>query len=89
MSRIRHTQRNSIIKGQDQWFTPYPLRPSLPTEATNRTPSAVPRGTKATDSRITPRVRVMGLKPYGRDLRLDLRKPGGGAATPSKQSADV
>lgn len=24
----------------------------------------------------------MRLKPYGRDLRLDLRKCGGGAATP-------
>ena len=45
-------------------------------------PRRCPRGTKTTDSRITPRVRVMGLKPYGRDIRLDSRKPGGIAATP-------
>ena len=42
----------------------------------------VESGYKTTDSRFSPRVRVMVLKPYGRDRRLYLRKPGDYAAMP-------
>jgi len=54
-------------------------------------------GVKTTDSRKNPRVRVMGFflrkrqadeKPYGRDLKLDSRRPGGTAGTPSKRITD-
>lgn len=50
----------------------------------NLSPSAVPRGTKTTDSRNTPRVRVMGISPNGlrpQPQRLDRISP---AAVPQR-----
>ena len=54
------------LKGHRQRFIPWPRRFSPKMKRNTSLPRRCPRG-KKTDSRISPRVRVMGLKPNGRN----------------------